>query len=427
MLSAEENEKLTRIGPSTPMGDLLRRYWQPVAATSEMANRATLRIKILGESLILFKDRGGRFGLITEHCPHRGVSLANGIPTEDGIRCPYHGWRFDNRGHCVEQPNEADPCAAKDKIITPAYPVEELGGLIFAYLGPSPAPCLPRFDAFAVPGAIRTIGKAMIPCNWLQIMENSVDPVHTQWLHGAFYEYLHEKEGVRTAVSRRQAKAGFDEFAYGIIKRRLYEGQSEDAEDWKTGHPLVFPNSLAVGSAGGFFTQYTFQIRVPIDDTHTQHYWYHAYLPPKGVAVPPQLRDSISVYEPPVTDADGNYLTEYVHAQDIMAWVTQGPIADRTKENLTGSDRGLALYRRMLKRELEKVARGEDPLGTIRDPADNTLIELPRERDKQNYSEGFATYLKRHMLAFSPIADELVALFDNNAGKTSAKQTETVG
>ena len=139
MLSTEENELLTRIGPGTRMGALLRRYWHPVAGTAEMANRWTMRIRILGEDLVLYKNRAGGSGLIAERCPHRGVSLAFGIPTEGGIRCAYHGWMFDAGGRCLDQPNETRN-ALKGQVATTAYPVEELGGLLFAYLGPAPAP-----------------------------------------------------------------------------------------------------------------------------------------------------------------------------------------------------------------------------------------------------------------------------------------------
>ncbi|MGY9106326.1 MAG: Rieske 2Fe-2S domain-containing protein, partial [Alphaproteobacteria bacterium] len=133
MITAEENEVLTRIGPGTRMGSLLRRYWQPVAGLSEMKDRWTLRVRMLGEDLVLFKNRSGGFGLITEQCPHRAASLAYGIPTDEGIRCPYHGWQFDGAGRCLEQPNEAGRNALKGRVVTAAYPVQELGGLLFAY------------------------------------------------------------------------------------------------------------------------------------------------------------------------------------------------------------------------------------------------------------------------------------------------------
>jgi 5,5'-dehydrodivanillate O-demethylase oxygenase subunit len=414
MLSAEDNELLTRVGPGTPMGALLRGYWQPVAGAAEMEGRWTLRVKILGENLVLFRDRAGNLGLIAEACPHRAASLAYAIPTETGIRCAYHGWRFDHRGTCVEQPNESEMHPLRGTKVTAAYPVKEMGGLIFAYLGPEPVALLPRFDGYVVERAIRHVGRRVIPCNWLQIMENSVDPVHTEWLHGALYEFRHEKEGTKVAISKHHKKIAFEEFEFGIVKRRLLENQSKDSDDWRIGHPLIFPNTLAGGSAGGLWRQLIFQIRVPADDTHTTHWWYHAYVPPEDAEVPEHLLSRVPVYEPPVTDESGNYLLDYIHAQDIMAWVSQGSIADRTKEKLGASDRGIVLYRKMLKRELEKVARGEETIGVVRDPAKNHCIVLPRERGKDMYSDGFVSHIRRQMSNFSPIADELIAVFSRD-------------
>ena len=411
MLTVEQNERLTQVGPGTPMGTLLRRYWMPLATIGEMRDRWTKQVRIMGEDLVLYRDRSGNFGLIGEFCPHRRASLAYGIPTNDGIRCPYHGWKFDGTGQCTEQPNEPEGSTFKDKIATAGYPVEEMGGLLWGYLGPLPAPLVPRLDGFVVERAIRHVGEAVIPCNWLQIMENSLDPVHTEWLHGLLYEFVKESDGTKVAIARHHAKIAFDEFEYGIVKRRLMEGQSEDSDDWKVGHPVVFPNILSVGSGGGLWQQYTFQIRVPVDDTHTRHFWYHAYVPPANARVPQHLLDNVPVYAPPLVAEDGSYLLEYIHGQDIMAWVTQGAIADRSRESLGSSDRGVTLYRKMLEREMAVVEAGGDPKGVIRDPARNTTIELPLERNKDMFMDGFESLFRRHMSIFSPIAEEIIAVF----------------
>ena len=411
MLTAEQNERLTRVGPGTPMGNLLRRYWMPVATVGEMRERWTKRVRLMGEDLVLFRDRSSNFGLIGEFCPHRRASLAYGIPEADGIRCPYHGWKFDGSGQCTDQPNEPAGSTFKDRITTAGYPVSEMGGMLWGYLGPLPAPLIPRLDGFVAAGAIRHVGEAIVPCNWLQIMENSLDPVHTEWLHGLLYEFIKERDGVKVAIARHHAKIGFDEFEYGIIKRRLMEGQSEDSDDWKVGHPVVFPNILAVGSGGGLWQQYTFQIRVPVDDENTRHYWYHAYVPPRSSVVPQHLLDDVPLYEPPIVAEDGSYLLDYIHGQDIMAWTTQGKIADRSRENLGGSDRGVTLYRKMLEREMAVAEAGGDPKCVIRDPAQNEYIELPLERNKDMFLDGFESLFRRHMSIFSPIAEEILAVF----------------
>ncbi|MDB5776660.1 MAG: rieske 2Fe-2S iron-sulfur domain protein [Herbaspirillum sp.] len=412
MLTTELNETLTRIGPGTPMGNLMRRYWQPIAAAAELDTAWTKRVRLLGEDLVLFRDRQGNRGLIAEQCPHRRASFAHGIPTENGIRCPYHGWEFNAAGKCLSQPNEVDNPAFRDKVATAAYPVEELGGLLFAYLGPLPAPLLPRFDGFIAEGAIRMMGRALLPINWLQIMENSVDPIHTEWLHGHHYEFQKEQEGVKVAISTRHEKIDFREFEYGITKHRLLEGHSEDSDDWRIGHPIVFPNILAVGNGNEKNRYYSFQMRVPVDDEHTMHIWYNAYIPPKTAKVPKHLYERVHQYEVPFKDANGEFIVDNVDGQDMMAWITQGAIADRTAENLGASDKGLAMYRKVLRRELKKIENGEDPMGIVRDAEKNRCIDLPNEKDKHHNSDGFASFMLRTHAKYSPIAQDLVAIFE---------------
>ena len=414
MLSVEDNELITRIGPGTPMGALMRRYWHPVAASEQMEGRWTMRVRILGEDLVLFRDRRGKFGLIGEFCPHRRASLAYGIPTEDGIRCPYHGWKFDAAGRCLEQPNEPEGSNFKDKIATAGYPVEELGGLIWGYLGPQPAPLVPRLDGFVAEPAIRTVATTLVKCNWAQIMENSVDPVHTEWLHGKLYEFIKEKDNVKVAIGRHHAKIAFDEFPYGIIKRRLMEGQSEDSADWTVGHPIVFPTILAFGSGEASWKNYAFQIRVPIDDETTQHYWYSAFAFAEGTEIPNDLLGKCPYYYAPERGADGEYNLEFVYAQDVMAWETQGRIAKRHLEHLGTTDQGVIMFRNMIKRELAKVEAGLDPMCVIRDPAQNEIIELPIEIGKDMNADGFEMLVRRNMVGRSPIGERVIEVYKNS-------------
>lgn len=424
MLTHEENELLSRTGPGTPMGNLFRRYWHPIVAKVQMERRWTLRVKILGEDLVLFKDRQDRFGLIGEACPHRRASLAYGIPTDAGIRCPYHGWMFDGTGRCLEQPNEPEGSAFKDKVSLAGYPVTEIGGVLFAYLGPLPAPLPLRLDGYVVEPAIRMFGHAILPANWLQMQENSLDPVHSEWLHGYFQEYVEELAGknVKYTFSRRHLKIAFDEVPYGIIKRRLKEGQTEDCDDWKVGHPIVFPNILAVGSADASWRTYEFQIRVPADDANTHYYWYTAFVPPADVEVAPHLLDRVHVYDVPV-ERDAYFLDMTDH-QDAMAWITQGGesgICDRTQEHLGWTDRGITVFRRMLMREIKKVEQGEDPINVTRDPAQDAVLDLPLERDKMHFADGFASYFPRRQWRYSPIADDILKLFTTPAPRETVK------
>ena len=173
---------------------------------------------------------------------------------------------------------------------------------------------------------------------------------------------------------------------------------------------MVFPTILAVGNVNDAVRMHAFQIRVPMDDTHTMHYWYNAYVPLNGATVPRELLDNVPMYDVPFQDEDGRYISDLIDAQDIMAWTTQGPIADRTQETLGSSDRGVTLLRRMLRRELKKVEAGEDPLGVVRDPERNRVIELHIEKAKAHYADGFAELVGRTRIRYSPVAAELIRI-----------------
>jgi 5,5'-dehydrodivanillate O-demethylase len=359
------------------MGELLRRYWHPIATLPELNQEPVLAVQVLGERLALYRTEAGDMGLVAERCPHRGASLAYGIPEDDGLRCPYHGWKFDGVGRCLEQPAEPEDSTFKHRVRIPAYPVQEMGGLIWAYLGPEPAPLLPRFDLFVRDDLVRTIGITRLPCNWLQMMENSLDPVHLEYLHGRYTNYVLKRQGKPPAAKiRHHEKIRFTVFEHGISKHRLLEGDPEDSDDWQIGHPILFPNILAVGD----HRVPEFQIRVPMDDTNTLHFWYWTRPLEDGAA--PQSPHDISISENPYKHENGRLVVETINGQDMMAWVTQGPISDRTTERLGTSDQGVILYRGILEDCIQKVERGEDPLGIVRDPARNTpMIEIPRERD----------------------------------------------
>jgi 5,5'-dehydrodivanillate O-demethylase oxygenase subunit len=413
MITESDNRRLTSVMMGTPGGELLRRYWYPIASAGEMRDRWTKRVRLLGEDLVLYRDRSGQLGLIGEVCPHRRASLAYGIPEMNGLRCAYHGWKFDAAGACIDQPNEPEGSTFKDKVNIGGYAVGELGGLIWGYLGPQPVPLIPKLDGFVVEPAIRSMGQALVPCNWLQIMENSCDPVHTEWLHGHLAEFVEEqRSGIKPsfAISRHHVKIAFDEFEFGLYKRRLYEGQSEDADDWKVGHPVFFPNTLAVGSKRDGSRTYSFQIRVPVDDAATMHYWYTATTVRPGVEIPSHLLAGVVTYDVPFRNEQGEFVLDMLDAQDVMAWVTQGPIAKRELEKLGTSDRGVILFRKMLEREIERVAAGEDPMGVIRDPEKNTVIDLHVEYDKNMLSDSYARGNTRTQGRHYPFRAELTEL-----------------
>jgi 5,5'-dehydrodivanillate O-demethylase len=327
-------------------------------------------VRLLGETLTLFRTARGDIGLVAERCAHRGISLAYGIPQDNGLRCAYHGWTYDTTGNVVDMPFE--PACLPLRV--QAYRAQELGGLIFAYMGPEPAPLLPRWDVLVRDDLKKTVRFTALPCNWLQCMDNSLDPTHFEHLHGTYGNYAMKRLGKPPMVyPARHIKIDFDLFRYGIYKRRLVEGQSEDATDWTIGTPILFPNILAGvaidGSAG-------YQFRVPVDDTHALNINYN------GATLGPgdqPNKDLVVRHEPLEYDDAGRIIATYVTRQDEMAWVAQGAVSDRTTEHLATSDKGILVYRKLILENIERVARGEDPMAVIRDPSENfPMISIDR-------------------------------------------------
>ena len=195
MLTTEQNDRLARVGPGTPGGELLRRYWVPFLPSAKLDEDPVQAVRLLGEDLTCYRDRSGNVGLIGQRCMHRAVDLRWGIPDENGLRCPYHGWMYDETGACVDAPLEARRDMFKDRLKLPGYPVKEMGGLLFAYMGPQPAPLLPPWDLFVWPNSVRQMGIAVLHANWLQCQENTGDPTHGVWLHGYQFQYILEEDG----------------------------------------------------------------------------------------------------------------------------------------------------------------------------------------------------------------------------------------
>jgi 5,5'-dehydrodivanillate O-demethylase len=409
-MTPEQNTTLTSVGKGTPIGELLRRYWHPVGLSSEFQEPRIKKVKLLGENLVLFRDKSGTLGLVDRRCVHRGASLEHGIIETRGIRCAYHGWHYDAEGKCVERPNEPEDDPGKSRVFVKSYPVLERGEMVFAYLGPAPVPEFPLFDLFKGGNVIKTIGYAEVPTNWLQIMENSMDPVHVEWLHGHFYKQ--EKGDSRPpfdTFAKHHVKIAFEEFEYGIIKKRLLEGQAEEAStDWTIGHPMIFPNMLLVGDT----RVNQFQIRVPMDDSTTMHYWYNCFHPAEGVQIPPDY--PTTAFEVPIRDERGQYIKDYVDGQDIMMWESQGAINDRTLEHLATSDRGIVQYRRMLLREANKVAVGEDPICVFREPVEQ--LHLPIETSRHGLHAGaFLSHTHSRDYRYSPNIEEIVRIVGTSA------------
>ncbi len=384
MLSPEANERLTRVGPGTPCGELMRRYWIPIAPYAQLLENPVRKVRVLGEDLVLYKNTRGGLGLIGDRCLHRLVDLQWGIPDACGLRCPYHGWLYDETGQCIDTPLEAPDSTFKNNLKLPGYPVQALGGMVFAYMGPQPAPVLPRWDLFVWPNAVRQISINTLDCNWLQCQENTGDPTHSVWLHGYMFKYVLEKQGRyderasddnHTIHQRIRTGVGIEELyahptRYGMEKGIVYSKALGADEDRVSRHStVVFPFYTQTGSAGAPRSE--FQIRVPMDDTHTYHICYQTYAAPPGVEAPEQ--DVVPWYEAPRHDENGKPILDYVLAQDMIAWTAQGDIVDRSREKLGRTDVPIIVLRRQLEEQIRLVEQGGDPMNVFRAEADDIL------------------------------------------------------
>jgi 5,5'-dehydrodivanillate O-demethylase len=388
MLTVEENELLTQVGAGTPGGELLRRYWHVVCPVDELSDEhRTRRVTLLGEKLVLYRDMSGTLGLVEERCPHRNASLYYGYVENAGIRCAYHGWMFDETGACIEQPFEPKQESTREAFHHTAYPVQEYCGLVFAYLGPQPAPLLPHWDVIARGDGTRVLEvHPDLDCNWLQCQENSLDPVHTHYLH---VKRMVEKGLWDPKTLRAPERYAFQQFPLGIVKKRVY-GNDGDVPWAQLGHPAIFPNILRhvierPGPAGVADPDsiaalpIDIQIRVPRDDTHTQV--YVMYFTPNADG-----HDDPTAFSPKVRyiqtkDDSGEFHLTSFPSQDEMAWETQGPITNRTIERLGVSDTGIVMWRRLLHEQIEVVQDGGDPIGVFRGTGDDRIIDLGPSRE----------------------------------------------
>ncbi|MGF1596898.1 MAG: Rieske 2Fe-2S domain-containing protein [Acidimicrobiales bacterium] len=368
VVTAEQNRRLTEVGRGTPMGELLRRYWHPVAAESEFTATATKAVRFMGEDLVLYRTTDGSFGLIEPHCPHRRAGLVHGYAEADGIRCSYHGWKFDLAGRCLEQPFEdavSEGTRFRDSIRALTYRAEARFGLVWAYLGPAPAPLIPTWEPFTFENCFTQVVFHLVGCNWLQAQENSIDPVHFEWLHNNWHA---GRAGQPERYAPRHVELGFEEWEYGFMYRRRHEGEDHESDAWRTGRLSMMPN---------LFAPLHFEWRVPVDDVTTLSVIWHTDRVTADRE--PYVQEVIPHWWGRHADDDGNPLTTHVLGQDVASWTGQGPITDRTREHLGRSDRGVQMFRRRLEADLAAVERGDDPSGLVRDPAENECIRFPND------------------------------------------------
>ena len=390
MLSAELNELITRTGPGTAAGKLMRRYWQPAALVDELAvNRPVKPLRLLGEDLVLFKDEKGRYGLVGRSCPHRGTDLAYGRLEGGGLRCAFHGWLFDVEGKCLETPAEPADSKLCANLRHKAYPVVEKSGILFAYMGPGEPPALPAFDCFVAPDTHTFAFKGMIDCNWLQSLEVGIDPVHTSFLHRFFededptqaYGKMFRDKSRDTEMPMTQIMREFtrprievEPTDYGFRVSTLREIGNGKAHVRLTN--LVFPNAFMIPMSREMTIS---QWHVPIDDT--RHYWYAIFTSfGEPVDKDEMRRQRLELYElpdyVPRKNKNNNYgydpheqehetytgMGADINVHDQWACESMGAIQDRTQEHLGTSDKAISAYRKLLRQALDDNAKGDTPL-----------------------------------------------------------------
>jgi nitrite reductase/ring-hydroxylating ferredoxin subunit len=354
------NKLLTEVGPGTPLGELMRRYWHPIGL-SERLRELPRKVRILGEELVLFRDRTGRPGLLYPRCMHRGTSLFYGRTEERGIRCCYHGWLFDAEGRCLDQPCEPDGGRHRDQARQPWYPVEERYGFIFAYLGPpEKKPLLPRYDnlenigprerlwcSFGGFGSTGDESLRVVPYSWLHMNDNVMDPFHVQVLHSTFSVVQFVPQfALMPKVDFFYADHGV---CYSAL-RTLDDGREvERISSWLMPNIMSVPDvTLKPGPSVGISWV------VPVDDSHYVQAMVSKV--PEGV----QFRGML------LNGKTWGEMTEEEHQRtpgDYEAQAGQGPISLHSEEHLVTSDRGVIMQRRLLAQQIELVAQGKDPLG----------------------------------------------------------------
>ena len=422
MLSAEQNDLITRTGPGTPAGKLMRCYWQPAALVDELSgNRPVKPVRLLGENLVAFRDGQGRYGLIERSCPHRGTDLAFGRLERSGLRCSFHGWLFDVTGQCLETPAEPEGSRMCANIRQRAYPVVERNGILFAYLGGGDPPAFPHFDCFAAPHKHTFAFKGQIECNWLQSLEVGIDPAHTSFLHrffhdeepGTGYGKLFRDKSIdsdmpMTRIMREFPRPRIEveptEFGMRLITLR----RISDANTHVRVTNLVFPNAFTIPMSSEMtITQW----HVPIDDT--RHYWY-AIFTSFGAPVDKDemRRQRLALYELPDYIPRKNKSNDYgfdpseqehatytgmgtdINVHDQWACESMGPIQDRTREHLGQSDKAITAYRRILRGAIEAAGNGGKPLMVLDAPTAAKIIG-PAAIDGIGPTDGWQAYWQR--------------------------------
>jgi phthalate 4,5-dioxygenase oxygenase subunit len=384
MLTREENELLTRVGPGTPMGEMMRRYWMPALLSEEIAevDGAPVRVKLLGEDLIAFRDSEGKVGLIDEFCPHRLASLVFARNEDCGVRCLYHGWKFDTQGNCVDMWSEPDGDSFREKTKIKSYPTFEIADMIFTYMGPPELqPEFPMYDFLTMPSSIRGIAKIREEANYLQGVEGALDSSHSSTLHqGTLIDYRPTKDK-SPKIQTETTDYGFRYAAVRVPDKDPDKLQYVRVTNFVVPFLIIIPRPYLKEDPA--FIQFF----VPRDDTTTSHYWIeftqdgsptsHQKVREKYYAVPGKdmdkefrkirnlsnnyMQDREAMKNGHFTGIDG------VPAQDMAMQESMGPIADRTRERLGKSDIAIIQLRRRMLQSVQGFVEGKDPIGLDKD------------------------------------------------------------
>lgn len=378
-----EDPELTHVGPGTPCGEYLRKFWQPVDLTQNLRERPHA-IRILGENLVAFRDKSGRIGVLHRHCVHRGVSLEFGLLTDRGIRCCYHGWQFDVDGTILETPGEPPNSRLKDTVCQGAYPAVEYGGLVFAYMGPpAEKPEFPVFDTFEWPHDNKLIPYSIHhPCNWLQVWENFMDPIHAVFLHTRLTNVqFTEAWGEMPTVDFGE----LDDGMYYINCRRV------GSMVWIRSNHLFLPNVGQVAAlwedadktkyfGRASITRWT----VPIDDKNCWIYGFRHFnqiVDPKGLGKLSEIgNNAVDFYG---QTGERTYEEKQTTPGDWDAQVAQRAIAIHALEHRGSTDEGVVRLRRMIRNGINSKTRVAQPAdkkrsnGVVHTYTHDTVLEIP--------------------------------------------------
>ncbi len=419
MISAEQNELMTRVGPGTPAGALLRNYWQPVALVEELADpRPVKAVRVLGQDCVLFRDERGRYGMLDRACPHRGADLAYGRLEDGGLRCAFHGWLFDTDGKCLDTPAELEGSRICEQVRQRAYPVQQKSGALFAYLGAGEPPAFANFDCFVAPDTHVFAFKGLWACNWLQALEVGIDPAHASFLHRFFEDedpsasygrqFRSSSMGSELPMTKllrehAQPEIRVERTDYGMrlaTLRRISELQTHLRIT-----NVLFPQAFVIPMSAEMTIS---QWHVPIDDTSC--YWY-SFFTSFGAPVDKQTMRAQRLQTYPAPDyrpvhdrsngwgfnpaeQRGQTFTGMgfdINIHDQFACESMGPIQDRTRENLGSTDKGIALYRRLLIDAIRRQQAGERPLMVL-DAASARAMTGPAAIDGIGPAESWAAY-----------------------------------